>query len=114
MVATASRLYAFTQSPLRSTALSPKPSSHGHVAVKGAAYSSAMSSEPTTIATLRRALDEVIRDSRFRHRKQVSALEVAEHLLAQAATGERDLERLKASAFQKLIASERQLPSEAA
>lgn len=80
----------------------------------GAAYSSAMSYEPATIATLRRALDEVTRDSRFHHRKQASVLEVAEHLLAQAATGERDLERLKASAFRNLIASERRLPSEAA
>ena len=73
-----------------------------------------MSHEPTTIATLRRALDEVTRDSRFRHGKQISVLEVAEHLLAQAAIGERDLERLKASAFQKLIAGEVRLPSEAA
>jgi hypothetical protein len=73
-----------------------------------------MSYEPTTIATLRRALDEVIRDSRFRARKQASILEVAEHILAQAATGERDLERLKASAFRKLIAGEQRLPSEAA
>ena len=80
----------------------------------GAAYSSAMSHEPATIATLRRALDEVTRDSRFRQWKQASVLEVAEHLLAQAATGERDLERLKASAFRNLIASERRLPSEAA
>jgi len=30
----------------------------------------------------------------------VSVLEVAEHILALAAVGERDLERLKASAFQ--------------
>jgi hypothetical protein len=73
-----------------------------------------MSYEPTTIATLRRALDEVISDSRFRARKQASVLEVAEHILAQAAIGERDLERLKASAFQKLIANDQRLSSEAA
>jgi hypothetical protein len=74
-----------------------------------------MSYEPATIATLRRALDEVIQDARFRHRrKQASVLEIAEHLLAQAAIGERDLERLKASAFQKLIASEERFPSRAA
>jgi hypothetical protein len=30
-------------------------------------------------------------------------LEIAEHLLAHAATGERDLDRLKASAFNKLL-----------
>ena len=64
-----------------------------------------MSHEPATIATLRRALDEVIKDNRFRQRKSASALEVAEHLLAQAAIGERDLERLKASAFAKLIST---------
>jgi hypothetical protein len=64
-----------------------------------------MSYEPATIATLRRALDEVIKDNRFRQRKSASALEVAEHLLAQAAIGERDLERLKASAFAKLIST---------
>jgi hypothetical protein len=34
--------------------------------------------------------------------KSTSALEVAEHLLAQAAIGERNLDRLKASAFNKL------------
>ena len=73
-----------------------------------------MSYEPATIATLRRALDEVIKDSRFRQRKSASALEVAEHLLAQAAVGERDLERLKASAFQKLVSTAERLPNRAA
>lgn len=73
-----------------------------------------MSYEPATIATLRRALDEVIKDSRFRQRKSASALEIAEHLLAQAAVGERDLERLKASAFQKLIATAERIPDRAA
>lgn len=73
-----------------------------------------MSYEPATIATLRRALDEVIKDSRFRQRKSASVLEVAEHLLAQAAIGERDLEKLKASAFQKLISTTEQLPDRAA
>jgi hypothetical protein len=72
-----------------------------------------MSYEPATIATLRRALDEVIKDNRFRQRKSASVLEVAEHLLAQAAIGERDLERLKASAFQRLI-SPPQRPNQAA
>lgn len=73
-----------------------------------------MSYEPATIATLRRALDEVIKDSRFRQRKSASALEIAEHLLAQAAVGERDLERLKASAFQKLISTAERIPDRAA
>jgi len=73
-----------------------------------------MSYEPATIATLRRALDEVIKDNRFRQRKSASVLEVAEHLLAQAAIGERDLERLKASAFQKLTSTAERLPNQAA
>jgi hypothetical protein len=73
-----------------------------------------MSYEPATIATLRRALDEVVKDSRFRQRKSASVLEVAEHLLAQAAIGERDLERLKASAFQKLISTAERIPDRAA
>ena len=73
-----------------------------------------MSYEPATIATLRRALDEVIKDNRFRQRKSHSVLEVAEHLLALAAVGERDLERLKASAFQKLISTAERIPNRAA
>jgi len=55
-----------------------------------------------TIAILRRAFDDVFTDPRFLNRKSTSALEIAEHLLAQAAIGERDLNRLKASAFNKL------------
>jgi len=66
---------------------------------------SGMSYDPDTIATLRQALDEVVKDSRFRRRKTASALEIAEHLLAQAAAGVRDLDRLKASAFEKLTAN---------
>ena len=60
-----------------------------------------MGYDPTTISTLRRALDEVLLDARF-VRTSASALEIAEHLLAQAKAGERDLERLKASTFRKL------------
>jgi hypothetical protein len=62
-----------------------------------------MSYDPTTIAVLRRALDEVLLDARFYRSKSASALEIAEHLLAQAAAGERDLERLKSSAFSRLV-----------
>lgn len=61
-----------------------------------------MSYDPSTIYVLRRALDEVLLDARFHRRKSASALEIAEHLLAQAKAGERDLERLKSSAFRKL------------
>jgi hypothetical protein len=38
-------------------------------------------------------------------RKSVTPLEVAEHILQQAASGERDLSRLKSSAFEKLSAA---------
>jgi hypothetical protein len=65
--------------------------------------------DPSTIEVLRRALDDVLADRRFYHQRSASALEIAEHLLAQAASGERDLERLKSSAFAKLsAAAERQ------
>jgi hypothetical protein len=55
-----------------------------------------------TIAVLRRALDDVFADRRFIRQQSTSALEIAEHLLAQAAAGERDLDRLRASALAKL------------
>jgi hypothetical protein len=59
--------------------------------------------DSATIAILRRAFDDVFTDPRFSSQRSTSALEIAEHLLAQAAIGERDLDRLKASAFDKLI-----------
>ena len=62
--------------------------------------------DAVTLGILRRALDEVITDPRFSNRRSTSALEIAEHLLAQAATGERDLDRLKASAFNKLMSEQ--------
>jgi hypothetical protein len=60
--------------------------------------------DPPTLAVLRRALDEVLTDHRFLKSASTSALEIAEFILAQAATGERDLERLKSSALEKLAA----------
>ena len=56
-----------------------------------------------TVATLRQALDDVFADRRFISQRSTSALEIAEHLLAHAAAGERDLDRLKDSAFARLI-----------
>jgi hypothetical protein len=53
-----------------------------------------------TIAVLRRALDDVFTDPRFLGRRSTSTLQIAEHLLAQAATGERDLDRLKSFSSQ--------------
>jgi hypothetical protein len=46
--------------------------------------------------------NEVVTDHRFLMRKTVTPLEVAEHILQQAALGVRDLNRLKSSAFEKL------------
>jgi hypothetical protein len=51
---------------------------------------------------MRQALSEVVSDHRFSMRKSVTPLEVAEHILQQAASGERDLNRLKSSAFEKM------------
>jgi UDP:flavonoid glycosyltransferase YjiC (YdhE family) len=73
-----------------------------------------MSYDPSTIATLRRALDEVLADARFHRQAEASALEIAEHVLAAAASGERDLERLKASVLRKLAESTERLPNQAA
>jgi hypothetical protein len=85
-----------------------------HLAVKHAGYIAGMSYDISTITTLRRALDEVLLDPRFQRRKSASALEIAEHLLAQAAAGERNLERLKNSAFEKLAGNAEQIPNRAA
>ena len=61
--------------------------------------------DASTVAVMRQALNEVIKDRRFLVRKSVTPLEVAEHILQQAASGERDLNRLKSSAFEKMIAA---------
>ena len=55
-----------------------------------------------TVAVMRQALNDVVADRRFLIRKSVTPLEVAVHILQQAASGERDLNRLKISAFEKL------------
>jgi hypothetical protein len=58
--------------------------------------------DASTVAIMRQAMNEVIADRRFLARQSVTPLEVAEHILKQAASGERDLNRLKSSAFEKL------------
>jgi hypothetical protein len=58
--------------------------------------------DASTVAVMRQALNEVVTDRRFLVRRSVTPLEVAEHILQQAASGERDLNRLKSSAFEKL------------
>jgi hypothetical protein len=85
-----------------------------HFAVKSAGYILRMSYDISTVTTLRRALDEVLLDPRFQRRKSASALEIAEHLLAQAAAGERNLEKLKSSAFAKLSGNAEPIPNRAA
>jgi hypothetical protein len=86
----------------------------GHLVVKSIGYSTGMSYDPSTISILRRAFDEVLVDARFYDRKSASALEIAEHLFRRAAEGERDLERLKSSAFRKLVGNAKQPPNRAA
>jgi hypothetical protein len=61
--------------------------------------------DSSTVAVMRQALNEVITDRRFLVRKSVTPLEVAEHILQQAASGVRDLNRLKSSVFEKLSAA---------
>jgi hypothetical protein len=61
--------------------------------------------DASTVAIMRQALSEVVSDHRFSMRKSVTRLEVAEHILEQAASGVRDLDRLKNSAFEKLSAT---------
>jgi hypothetical protein len=58
--------------------------------------------DASTVAVMRQALNEVVADRRFLVRKSVTPLEVAEHILEQAASGVRDLNRLKSSAFETL------------
>ena len=53
------------------------------------------------VAVMRQALNELVADRRFLA-KSVTTLELAEHILQQAASGERDLDRLKSSALDKL------------
>jgi hypothetical protein len=61
--------------------------------------------DASTVAVMRQALHEVVSDHRFSMRKSVTRLEVAEHILEQAASGVRDLHRLKSSALEKFIAA---------
>ena len=61
--------------------------------------------DASTVAVIRQALNEVFSDHRFSMRESVTWLDVAEHILEQAASGVRDLDRLKNSAFEKLSAT---------
>jgi hypothetical protein len=57
----------------------------------------------SAIATLRLALDEVFTDHRFFVRRSMSPCQVADHILTLVRQGERDLDCLKASVFQKFL-----------
>jgi hypothetical protein len=61
--------------------------------------------DASTVAVMRRAMNEVASDTRFLVRQSVTPLEVAEHILKQVASGERDLNQFKLSAFEKLSAA---------
>ena len=61
--------------------------------------------DASTVAVMRQALNEVVADRRFVARRSVTPLEVAEHILQQAAAGVRDLNGQKSSAFEKLGAA---------
>ena len=65
----------------------------------------ASSDDLVPISLLRRVLDEVLGDRRFADRRAISTVELAEHIQAQLAAGERDIERLKAAAFRRLAGS---------
>jgi hypothetical protein len=55
-----------------------------------------------TVAVMRQALNDVVTDRRFLVRESVTRLDIAEHILREADSGERDLNRLISSAFEKL------------
>jgi hypothetical protein len=58
--------------------------------------------DPSAIEILRLALDEVLTDRRFFVRTSMSACQLAEYILSLVLEGERDLDRLKASAFKQM------------
>ena len=58
-----------------------------------------LSYDTSTLAKLRHVLDDVLTDQRFLDCNSISSLEIAEHILARAAAGERNWEELKMSAL---------------
>jgi len=64
--------------------------------------------DTATLALLRQTLDDVLADPRFLRSPSVSALEIAEHILAHAARGERDVQRIRHSALAIMDASLRE------
>jgi len=62
----------------------------------------ANSHQAQVVSLLRLVLDSVLSDRRFFLQKSISTIELAEHIRSEAARGERDITRLKESAFKKL------------
>jgi hypothetical protein len=58
--------------------------------------------DPPAIEILRLVLDEVFTDRRFFVRTSMSACQLADCILSMVLQGERDLDRLKASAFKQM------------
>jgi hypothetical protein len=59
------------------------------------------SDDTSEIAILRLTLDELFTDHRFFIRQSMTAGQVADYILSLVQKGERDLDRLKALAFEK-------------
>ncbi|MBC7578138.1 MAG: hypothetical protein H7312_12390 [Tardiphaga sp.] len=64
--------------------------------------------DTSTLARLRQTLDDVLADPRFRRSQSMSALDVAQYILSEAAQGERDFDRIKISALNALDISLRE------
>jgi hypothetical protein len=60
------------------------------------------SDQAQVVSLLRLILDDVLSDPRFSFQNSISAIELAEHIVSQAAQGERDIARLRQAAFKKL------------
>jgi hypothetical protein len=55
------------------------------------------------IAVLRLVLDEVFGDPRFFARQSMSASQIADFVMTEVLRGEHDIDRLKASAFERIL-----------
>lgn len=54
------------------------------------------------VLLLRRTLDDIMSDPEFPRNASISVIEIAQHIAAQAAAGERNVNRLKRSALDKV------------
>ena len=63
-----------------------------------------MSLDEANTKQLRGVLDDILTDHRFITQGSISAVQLAEHIWRQAATGDHDLDEIKKSAFRLLNA----------